>query len=280
MNFGDWLCLARIAVMGGREGENLKIRRITIALLAMVAIAALSIRVNAQQPAAQESPWATRAPGSATSGTTQSRVNVLHPEATITPAQRAFAKKYVEALDAEDDAKMRALIAPDSLKCFDQSKQPFLDAWIQKQFRREIPANNKISVMALPPDMYKVSKMATYPMRGTHLMAFEFKNPDGSTITLNQMIGEEGGAWYLAVPCPTAAGMNRFAKLQQIRAMSRERAEIAYGKLKEPVKSQLLALIAKHDNAGAWKLCAQSLHVDFITAQGVVDKLASEKKTD
>ena len=256
----------------------MKIRRITIALLATVAIAALSIRTEAQQPAAQESPWATRAPSA--SGTTQSRANVLHPEETITSAQRAFAKKYVEALDAEDSAKMRALIAPDSLKCFDQSKQAFLDAWIQKQFRREIPANNMISVMALPPDMYKVSKMATYPMRGTHLMAFEFKNTDGSTITLNQTIGEEGGAWYLAVPCPTAAGMNRFAKLQQIRAMSRERAEIAYGKLKEPVKSQLLALIAKHDNAGAWKLCAQSLHVDFLTAQGVVDKLASEKKTD
>jgi hypothetical protein len=266
--------------MGGREGENLKIRRITIGLLAMVAIAALSIRINAQTPAAQESPWATRAPGSAASGTVQSRVNVLHPEATITAAQRAFAKKYVEAVDAEDSAKMRTLIARDSLKCFDQSKQPFLDAWIRKRFRNEIPADNKISVIALPPDMYRVSKMATYPVRGTHLMAFEFKNSGGSTTTVNQTIGEEGGAWYLAVPCPTAAGLDRFGKLQQIRAMSRERAEVAYGKLKEPVKSQLLALIAKHDNAGAWKLCAQSLHVDFMTAQGVVDKLASEKKTD
>jgi hypothetical protein len=46
------------------------------------------------------------------------------------------------------------------------------------------------------------------------------------------------------------------------------------------VKSQLLALIAKHDNASAWRLCVQSLHVDIMTAQAVVDKLAAEKKTD
>src|ERR1700738_519876 len=102
------------------RGENLKFRRTTIVLVPLVAIASLWIRAGAQQPpAAQESPWATRAPASAASGGGQSRANVVHAE-TVTPAQRAFAKKYVEALDAEDSAKMRALIAPDTLKCFDQ----------------------------------------------------------------------------------------------------------------------------------------------------------------
>ena len=246
----------------------------------MVAIANLSIQAGAQQPpAAQESPWAMRAPSASPSGAAQSRVPVLHRESTI-PAQKAFAKKYVEALDAEDSAKIRALIAPDTLKCFDQSREPYLDAWIQKQFRNQIPANNRLSVIAMPPDMYKSGKMATYPVRGTHLMAFEFKTADGSTVTINQAVGEQAGVWYLTVPCPTAAGLDRFAKIQKLRVASRERAELVYLKVKEPLKSQLLALIAKHDNASAWKLCIQSLHVDFMTAQAVVDKLANEKKTD
>lgn len=259
----------------------MKFRTITIALAPLVAIAALWIRVGAQEPpAAQESPWATRAPATTGSVSGQSQVSVLHPEAAITPAQRAFAKKYVEALNAEDDAKMRALIAPVTLKCFDKSKEPVLDAWIQKQFRNEIPADNRLSVIALPPDMYKSTSMATYPMRGTHLMTFEHKSADGNAFTVNQVVGEQAGTWYLVVPCPTAAGLNRFAKIQALRARSRERAELAYPKLKEPVKSQMLALIAKHDRAGAWKLCIQTLHVDFMTAQAVVDKLANEKKTD
>ena len=262
------------------RGEILKFRRTTIALLPLLAIAAFWITASAQHPpAAQESPWATRAPAASATGAT-SQVKVLHPEASITPAQRAFAKKYVEAVDAQDNAKMRALIPNDTLKCFDQSRQPFLDAWIQKQFRRQIPANNQLSVIALPPDNYKPTKMATFPMRATHLFAFESKIDDGSTITINQAVGQEAGVWYLTVPCPTAAGLERFAKIQKLRAVSRERADLAYTKLKEPVKSQLLALIAKHDNASAWRLCVQSLHVDIMTAQAVVDKLAAEKKTD
>ena len=246
----------------------------------LLAIAAFWISASAQHPpAAQESPWATRAPAAAATGAT-AQVKVLHPETTITPAQRAFAKKYVEAVDAQDNAKMRALIPNDTLKCFDQTRQPFLDAWIQKQFRRQIPADHQLSVIALPPDNYKPTKMATFPMRATHLMEFESKMDDDSTITINQAVGQEAGVWYLTVPCPTAAGLERFAKIEKMRAVSRERAELAYAKLKEPVKSQMLAMIAKHDNASAWRLCVQSLHVDIMTAQAVVDKLAAEKKTD
>ena len=257
----------------------MKFRRTTIALLPLLAVAALSFRTDAQQPpAAQESPWATRAPSaSGTSGTTQ--VQALQREVTITPAQRAFAKKYVAALGTEDDAKIRALIAPDTLKCFDQTRQAFLDAWIQKQFRIQIPADSKLSVLPLPPDMYKPSKLATFPVRGTHLMSFESKTAD-SVRTVNQVVGEQAGVWYLTVPCPTAAGLTRFATIQKMRTRGRERAELVYPKLKEPLKSQMFAMIAQHNNAGAWKLCMQALHVDFMTAQAVVDKLANEKKTD
>jgi len=259
------------------RGENLKFRRTTIALLPLLAIAALSLRTAAQQPpAAQESPWATRAPSA--SGTTQAPV--IPRDATVTPAQRAFAKKYVAALAADDDAKIRALIAPDTLKCFDQSRQAYLDAWIQKQFRYPIPADSKLSVLPLPPDMYKPSKMATFPVRATHLMSFESKTADGSVRTVNQVVGEQAGVWYLTVPCPTAAGLTRFATIQKMRDRGRERAELVYGKLAEPVKSQMLAMIAKHDNAGAWKLCIQALHVDFMTARAVVEKLENEQKTD
>jgi len=256
-------------------------RRSVIALLAMATIAAMSPEGRAQQPpAAQESPWATRPPAASAPGTMHSRVEVIHPSAAaITPEQRKFAAQFVQSVQAEDPAQVRALIPPTTLKCFDKSRQEFLDVWIKKQFRFKIPDKHKISVSVLPPDMAKPSKIATYPVRGTHLMGFEFTTAD-STITINEMIGQEAGKWYLTPPCPTEAGLERFAKIQKFRAAGEERAEQAYAKIQEPLKSQLLALIAKHDNASAWKLCIRSLHVDFMTAQAVVEKLASEKKTD
>lgn len=255
----------------------MKFRRTTIVLLALVAIAAPWLTVGAQQPpAAQESPWATRAPATPAPGTIQSRVNVIRTsEAKITPAQRAFAEKYIQAVQARDPAKMRALIPPATLKCFDKSKQPFLDEWTQKQFRYQIPKDHRISVSALPPDMSKPSKISTYPVPATHILEFEYSTSD-STVTVNQVIGQEAGNWYATPPCPTEAGMERFAKIQKMHAAGRERAERAYAQIHEPLKSQLLALIAKHDNVSAWKLCIKSLHVDFMTARAVVAKLAGD----
>src|SRR5882762_11289455 len=96
------------------RGEILKFRRTTIALLPLVAIAASWISASAQHPpAAQESPWATRAPAASATGAT-SQVKVLHPEASITPAQRAFAKKYLVCRLLLDKEKMRALIPHDT----------------------------------------------------------------------------------------------------------------------------------------------------------------------
>ena len=46
--------------------------------------------------------------------------------------------------------------------------------------------------------------------------------------------------------------------------------------VKDPVKSQLLALIGKHDSVSAWKLCMSSLHYDFPTCRGMVAILAGD----
>lgn len=255
----------------------MKFRRITIALVTLVAVTGTWVTAGAQQPAAQESPWATRAPAPPAVGTIRSRVNVIHTiDAAVTPSERAFAEKYVESVQARDPAKMRALIPPTTLKCFDKSKQQFLDVWIEKQFRYQIPKDHRIRVSALPPDLENPSKIATYPVPATHLLEFEYSAGD-NTVTVNQEIGREDGKWYAIAPCPTEAGMERFAKIQKIRAAGRERAERVYSQIQEPLKSQLLALVAKHDNASAWKLCARSLNVDFMTARAVVEKLAGEK---
>ncbi len=50
-------------------------------------------------------------------------------------------------------------------------------------------------------------------MPPTHLMGMEFTDQDGDTATVNLAIGQEDGKWYEAQPCPTEAGMERFAKL-------------------------------------------------------------------
>lgn len=257
--------------------EKVNFRVVTIGMLSLLVVATVPLSAGAQvPPAAQESPWATRAPATPIPGMHESRVNVIHSsESAVTPEQRALAEKYVKAVQARDAAQIRTLLPPSTLKCFDKSKEPYLDDWIEKQFRFPISKDHKLSVSVLPPEITKPSRIATYPVPATHLLGFDY-SADGSNITLNQEIGQEGGNWYLVAPCPTELGMERFAKIEKMRAAGRARAERVIKEIKEPLKSQLLALIAKHDNADAWKLCVRSLHIDFLTAQAVVAKLAGE----
>ncbi len=99
----------------------------------------------------------------------------------------------------------------------------------------------------------------------------------GLLLLIGNPIGQGEGKWYEVQPCPTALGMQRFARLQQMRAQGRARAKEALARVQEPLKSQLLALIDKRDNADAWKLCMSSLHVDFTTAHRIVAMLAGDE---
>ncbi len=254
-------------------------RTVFFALLALGAAAALATLATAQQSAApQESPWAMRAPAAPVPGATPGRVSAqpTQPE-TATPQQREFARKLVDAVYARDLAAMKRLIAPSALKCIGTDKQQFLDDRIKRQFDLPIAKNYHLTVTKLPPNVMNATKYVTYPMLPTHLIGMEFPTQDGGTATVKQTIGQENGQWYEVQPCPTELGMQRFARLQQMRAVGRERAKAAMARVQEPLKSQLLALIAKRDNADAWKLCMKSLGVDFQTARGIVATLEGDK---
>jgi hypothetical protein len=249
---------------------------ITFALLTMTA--ALPAPAYPQESAKpQESPWAMRAPAAVPQGApTLSAQQRAAKEAAErgTPEQQAFARKVADAMSSKDFAAMKLLFSPSTLKCIGKHED-FLQDRINRQLALPISKKFKLTVTKLPPNILNASKYATYPMPPTHLMGMDFNAGDNHD-TVNLPIGQEDGHWYEAQPCPTEAGMVRFAKLQQMRAMARERAKAAVGQVKDPVKSQLLALIGKHDSINAWKLCMSSLHYDFPTCRGMVAILAGD----
>ena len=260
----------------------LKSLRTTLALLAMtVALAAPS---SAQQSAApqsanpRESPWAMRAPAAVPQGApTLSAAQRAAKQAAEkgTPEQQALAHKVADAMYSKDYAAMKQLFAPSTLTCIGKHED-FLQDRIKKQFALPINRKFNLKITKLPPNIMNPSKYATFPMTATHLMSMDFNADDGNHDTVNLPIGQEAGKWYEVQPCPTDAGMVRFAKLQQMRATAHERAKAAATQVKDPVKSQLLALIGKHDSVSAWKLCMSSLHYDFPTCHGVVAILSGD----
>ena len=248
----------------------------TISVLIAIA-AALAAPVFAQQsPKPNESPWAMRPPTPQAAATlTAQQLAAIKKAEKGTPAQQELARKVADAMINKDYGAIKDLIAPSTLKCIGKN-QDFLQDRIRRQF--ELPMNRhfKLTVNQLPPNLMKATQYTTYPMPPTHFMAIEFATDDGRDATVNLPIGQEDGKWYEAQPCPTQAGLDRFAKLQHLRAEHLEHAKAAIAKVKDPVKSQLLALIGKHDEVGAWNLCMSSLHYDFPTCHGVVAILSGQ----
>jgi len=246
-------------------------------------IAAIAAPVCAQDtptPLPQESPWAMRPPSPQGAGTPTAAQIAARKEAEKgTPAQQELARKVVDAMSAEDFAGLKALFAPSTLKCIGKNEDFLIDR-MKRQFALPISKKYKLTITKLPPGVMGPNKFATYPMPPTYLMGMEFTDQDGDTATVNLTIGQEDGKWYEAQPCPTAAGMERFAKMVQMRQQRHARAQAEMSQLKDPVKSQLLALISKHDTVGAWRMCMSSLKIDFSTCKGMVSIMSGDKSDE
>ncbi len=249
----------------------LKSWRTTFALLAIGAALAAPAAAD-ESPKPRQSPRAAAAAPQAAPTGSAARIKAE----AATPQQQAFARKVVNAMYNKDYAAMAKLFAPSTLKCIGKN-QDFLHDRIGREFDLPISRNYRLTITRLPPSVMSPNSYVTYPMPPTHLMGLEFSTESGATATVNRPIGQERGKWYEVQPCPTQLGLQRFAKLEHARQAGLAKAKAAMPRVQEPLKSQLLALIAKRDNADAWKLCMNTLHVDFSTAHGIVELLAGEE---
>jgi len=250
--------------------------RTMFALIAIAGAAALAAPAGAETlPGPNESPWAMRAPTPVPMAGAKGSVQMTTP-AKSTPEQQQLAHKMALAMYAKDYAALKQLIAPSTMKCIGKN-QNFLDDRLRRQFELPISKDYHLTVLKLPPNLMRDTKFATYPIAPTYVVGMEFVTPEGSNVTVNEMIGQENGKWYEVQPCPTELGMEQFAKRQQTRAQYRDRAKPFVAHLQEPLKSQMMAYITKRDNVDALNLCMNSLHVDIQTAHEIVRILAGDE---
>jgi hypothetical protein len=191
-------------------------------------------------------------------------------------AQKEFADSLVAALNSKDAARLKALIAPEALTCFDQSRQPYLDGWFRRQFTVPIGKDHQVTVAKLPPDFSKKATRAKFPIEPTHALIVSYDSA-GARKTYRRLIAKQDNQWRLILGCPTDATMVNFNKSEQIKAKVAERADKLMPQVKEPLAAQVRALVAKGDRMGASKLCAEELHTDLLTAREVVARVSGEE---
>ena len=258
----------------------MNVRLFSITTVLLLLLGAATTRMSAADPqnvgkiAAGEKPDAGEEPSGISSGKSSS----AQGETTGPPsaAQKEFADSLVAALNTKDATRLKALIARGSLSCFDQSRKPYLDGWLRRQFRVPIGKDHQVTVAKLPPDFSTKATRVKFPIAPTYAVIISYDGA-GPRRTYRRLIAQQDNQWRLILGCPTDATMVNFNKSEQIKAKVGERADKLMPKVKEPLTAQIRALVAKGDRMGASKLCAEELHTDLLTAREVVARVSGEE---
>ncbi|MGH7812564.1 MAG: hypothetical protein ACREQI_00975 [Candidatus Binataceae bacterium] len=194
----------------------------------------------------------------------------------ITLEQRELGIDMIGAIDANSPAAYRKLVLPKALACFNSGNQLYFDEWMSHQLEFPVKGKYALGIIELDKNQPSHGLYLDYRVPPTHDISISYTAADGSAMTLNRPIVRHGGKWYADIPCPTALEMKRLGAAHKQVAAAFARARRLYPKLKDPLKSQLAALLAKSDAPGAWKLCSKSMHVDIYTARALVSILAEK----
>jgi len=195
-------------------------------------------------------------------------------DSPVPPEVKAFAAQYVAAYNAKDPARLQSLYLPQSRACITAASKAVYDEMASMEIRDRVPPDYMLSLMpvnqgnlsALAADMYFLVK----PERELHI---DYQYPhtnDGGQLIL--WLVRQNGRWMSDFPCMTEHGIKSFRD----NAAARERYKTIATAIKEPLRSQLIAMVRAHQIGEASTRYRQATGSDMKTAMLVVNALQAQ----
>jgi hypothetical protein len=195
-------------------------------------------------------------------------------DANVPPDAKTFAAEYVAAHNAKDEARLLAMNLPQSRACITPANKDVYDEIAHKDMRDSIPPNyilslvpvNEGNLKALANDGYFLVK----PERELHI-DYQYPNSnDGGLIIL--YLVRQNGRWTGDFPCMTERAIQDFRANAAARAhYSKIAAAIA-----EPLRSELLAMLRRHQSGEASERYQKATGSDMRTSMLVVSALQDQ----
>lgn len=171
---------------------------------------------------------------------------------------------------------MRKLVAPEDLACYNNDTRIYLDNWLRRWVRYEIPPDHQLSFLRFYGELRRSrrSQGFTAPVQPTATMILEFTSAGGQKARVGHQVREENDKVYLIAPCPNQEGIEQMRAEKKRHDSKLEKARDLYANLGDPLRSQLTSLLKQNEYDDALRLCSRSLKVDGLTARYVLDLLA------
>ena len=195
------------------------------------------------------------------------------------PAEaKAFAAQYVAATNAKDIPRLLTLYHPKSAACITPDTKDYYDWALANSVRDSIPANYRFTVMAVNEGNRKgIESMARFPVNPTSEMHIDYQqgNDVGSVVL---WLAQENGRWFADQPCVTEQSLKIFRDGAAARNEAQARYKSLADGIKDPLRSELMALLRQHEIAAAIDRYRQATGQNTTTSMLVINELKAESK--
>jgi len=203
----------------------------------------------------------------------------VHAQDQPSPAEaKAFAAKYVAAMNAKDIPRLLTLYHPKSVACITPDTKDYYDGAMKVSVNESIPANYTFAVMAVNEDNRKaIESMARFPVKPTSELHIDYQQGDdlGSVVL---WLARENGRWFADQPCATEQTLKQFRDGAAARKEAQARYESLAAGIQDPLRSELIAMLRKHETGDATKRYHEASGQDYRTSMFVINELKAEAK--
>lgn len=201
-------------------------------------------------------------------------LNARAQNAAVPPDVKAFATQYVAAFNSKNQARLLALNVPQSRACITPQNKDIYDAALFMQMRDPVPPNYMLSLMPVNEGNLKALAAAEYfPVKPERELHIDYQYPetnDGGQLVL--WLVRQNGHWVGDFPCMTAQGIKNFRD----NAAAREHYKTLAAGIKDPLRSQLLAMLRKHEAGEAEERYQKATGSDIRTSMLVINALEDQ----
>lgn len=201
-------------------------------------------------------------------------INLFGQDTNVPPGVKAFAAQYVAAYNSKNVARLESAYLPESRACVTSANREVYDAVARMSMRDSVPAKYLLSLMPVNESNMKALAGMMYfrvkPERELHI-DYQYPNSnDGGQLVL--WLVRQNGRWTADFPCMTEDRIKDFRD----NAAAREHYKTVAAAIKEPLRSELLAMLRNHQSGEAAERYQKATGSDMRTSMLVVDALQGQ----
>jgi hypothetical protein len=189
---------------------------------------------------------------------------------------KAFVTQYVAAFNAKDVARLRALQYPKSLACITDKNKSFYDDFLAVHSRDPIPANYTFKASPVNENNLKaLETMGWFPVKPDRELQIDYQiGDDGGSVVV--YLVRENGRLFDDEPCASEQTLKQYNDDAPARAKLLAERKALADAIKDPLRSELIALLREHKTAEATTRYKEASGQDYGTSMFVMDLLAHE----